>query len=101
MILKKKVLAINAANKLKQLFLNKDVTISVKTKLFKSYITPIFSYNSELWTLTSNMQRKLDSFQQRIIRTFVLNFRWPAIVKNKEIFIKTKLEPWSIIIGKK
>ena len=47
-IKRRKVLAINAANKLKLLFLNKDVTVSVKTKLFKSYITPIFLYNSEL-----------------------------------------------------
>ena len=100
-IKRRKVLAINAANKLKHLFLNKDVTINVKTKLFKSYITPIFLYNSELWTLANNMQRKVDSFQRRIIRTFVLNIRSPTIVKNEEIFTKTKLEPWSIIIGKR
>ena len=100
-IKRRKVLAINAANKLKHLFLNKDVTISVKTTLFKSYITPIFLYNSELWTLTNNMQRKEGSFQRRIIRTFVLNVRWPTIVKNEEIFTKTKLELWSIIIGKR
>ena len=43
------------------------------------------------------MERKVDSFQQRIIRTFVLNVRWPAIVKKEEIFAKTKLEPWSVI----
>ena len=100
-IKRRKVRAINATNKLKHLFLNKDVYISVKTKLFKSYITPIFLYNSELWTLTNNMHRKVNSFQRRIIRTFVLNVRWPTIVKNEEIFTKTKLEPWSIIIGKR
>ena len=46
-IRRRKVLAINAANKLKHLFLNKDVTIIVQT--------PIFLYNPELWTLTNNM----------------------------------------------
>ena len=32
-----------------------------------------------------------------------MNVRWPTIVKNEEIFTKTKLEPWSIIgkIGKR
>ena len=100
-IKRRKVLAINAANKLKHLFLIKDVTMSVKTTLFRSYITPIFLYNSELWTLTNNMQRKVDSFQRRIIRTFFFNVRWPTIVKNKEIFNKTKLEPWPIKIGKR
>ena len=100
-IKRRKVLAINAANKLKHLFLNKDVTINVKTKLFKSYITPKFLYNSELWTLTNNMQPNVDSFQRRIIRTLVLNVRWSTIVKNEVTFTKTKLEPWSIIIGKR
>ena len=70
---RRKVLTINTANKLKQLFLNKDATINVKTKLLKSYITPIFLYNSVLWTLTNNMQRKVCSFQRQIIRTFVWN----------------------------
>ena len=66
-IKRRNVLAINTGNKLKHLFLNKDVNISVKTKLFKSYITPIFLYSSELWSLTNNMKRKVDSFQRRII----------------------------------
>ena len=35
-IKKRTIIAINAANKLKHLFLNKDVAISVKIKLFKS-----------------------------------------------------------------
>ena len=47
-IKKKKVLAINAANKLKHLSLNKDVVINLKTKLLKSYKTTIFLHNSEL-----------------------------------------------------
>ena len=47
------------------------------------------------------MQHKVDSFQRPIIKTFVFNIRWPTIVKNEQIFTKTKLEPWSIIIGKR
>ena len=52
-IKRRKVLAINAPNKLKHLFLNKSVIISVKIKLFKTYITPIFyiisSYGNVRW----------------------------------------------------
>ena len=54
-IKRRNVFAINTGKKLKHLFLNKDVNISVKTKLFKSYITPIFLYSSESWSLTNNM----------------------------------------------
>ena len=49
----------------------------------------------------TNMQSKLDSFQQRIIRIFFLNVRLPNIVKNEEMFTKKKKEPRSIIIGKR
>lgn len=49
-IKRREVLAIIAADKLKHLFLNKDVTSSVKTKLSRSFITPIFLYSSKLWT---------------------------------------------------
>ena len=47
------------------------------------------------------MQSKVGSSQRRIVRTFVLNVRWPTIVKNKEIFTKTKLEQWYIAMGKR
>ena len=53
-IKRRKVLAINAPNKLKHLFLNKSVIISVKIQLFKTYITPIFyiisSYGNLRWS---------------------------------------------------
>ena len=39
---RRKVFEINAANKLKNLFLDKGVNISLKTKLFKCYIASIF-----------------------------------------------------------
>ena len=49
-IKRREVLAIIEADKLKHLFLNKDVTFSVKAKLSRSFITPMFLYSSELWT---------------------------------------------------
>ena len=48
-IKRRKVLVMNTASKLKHLFLNKNVTVNVKAKLLKSYITPIWIM--ELWTL--------------------------------------------------
>ena len=38
------------------------------------------------------MQSKVKFFLQQINRTFVLDVQWPTIVKNEEIFVKTKLE---------
>ena len=47
------------------------------------------------------MQSKVETFQSRINRIFVLNFQWPTIVENEEIYAKTKLEPLSTIIEKR
>ena len=71
--------------------------ISSKSNSSSLKNNPSFHYtsilcNSELWTLTSNIQSKVNSFQRWITWTFVLNIRWPTIVKNKKIYTKTKLE---------
>ena len=33
--------------------------------------------------------------------SFILSFFWPKIVKNEEVYEKTKIEPWSKTIEKK
>ena len=40
---------------------------------------------ARLWTLTNNMQSKVDSFQRQSNRTFVLKARWPTILKKKKL----------------
>ena len=55
---RRKVFTINAANKLKHLFLKKYATIKVETKLSKFYVTLIFFYNSELWALKTTYRVK-------------------------------------------
>ena len=41
------------------------------------------------------MKNQIDSFHRRLIRSHILNVRWPKIVKNNEVYEKTKLKPWS------
>ena len=42
-----------------------------------------------------SMKNQIDSYHRRILRSHVLNIRWPKIVKNTEVYDKTKLKPWS------
>ena len=85
----------NAALKLKNIFENKNISISIKVITFKTYIESIFLYNSELWTITKNLHTQIDSFQRRLIRTFILNVKWPKTVKNDTIYNITKTTPWT------
>ena len=100
-IANRKSISLNALTNLKEIFQNKRLSLRTKVRAFEAYITPIFLYNSELWTLTKTLENQIDSFHRRILRSHVLNIRWPKIVKNEDLYEKTKLEPWSTKIEKK
>ena len=40
----------------------------------------------------------MNSFHRRILRTYVLNVKWPTIVKNEDVYILTKTKPWTNVI---
>ena len=48
--------------------------------------------------MTSTLINKIDAFHRRMLRTLVLNIRYPKIVKNTEVYEKTKQVPWSVKI---
>ena len=100
-IANRKRLVINAANNLDDVFKNKNISINTKVLAFIIYLAAIFLYNSELWTLTESQLAKIDSFHRKLIRTYILNVKYPKIVTNKELYEITKIQPWSVVIGKR
>ena len=56
-ISRRKGLAIDALNNMKKFFLNRRLSIDLKCRLFNSYISSIFLYNSEIWTLNVNDEK--------------------------------------------
>lgn len=91
----RKVMLLNAADQLSDIFKNNRLPISIKLKTFDTYLSTIFLYNSELWSLTETMNNKIDSFHRRMLRTLVLNIKYPKIMKNEEVYRKTKQQHWS------
>ncbi len=57
-------------------------------------------YNSELWTVTKQMQEKINAFQRRQLRV-ILNRTWPKIISNEQLYTITEVEPWNITIKKR
>ena len=43
----------------------------------------------------------INTFQRRLLRTYVLNAKWPNIVKNKDVYRKTAATEWGNIIRKR
>ena len=71
-------------------------------KAFRAYAKPTFLYNCEIWTITpSQTVKTINTFQPRLLRTYVLNAKWPTIVKNEDVYRKTAATEWSNIIRKR
>ena len=94
-IKRRKGLAIGCLKSKKKFFSSKRLTLKNKAKLFNTYVGSIFLFNSELWTLTARDEKKIDSFQRRLLRSSVLKCKWPKIIKNDDVYRLTKQKPWT------
>ena len=68
-------------------------------KALRALIESIFLYNCKIWTITPSQAIKtINTFQGRLLRTYVMNVKWLNIVKNEDIYRKTAATAWSNII---
>ena len=89
----RKILAITAANQLKITYDNKKLTPETAMKAFGAYVEPIFLYKYEIWTITpSQAVKTINAFQRRLLRTYVLQVKWPNIVKNEDLNRSHRME---------
>ena len=100
-IKRRKGLAIAAINTLKYIFNSSKLNIKTKLRVFNCYISSIFLYNSELWTLTKTKENQIDSFHRRLIRTSCLNIKWPNKISTTKLYEITNLNLWSNQIRKR
>ena len=94
-IKRRNILAITSANQLKIIF----KTPRTKAEAFRAYVEPILLYNCEICTITpSQAVKTVSAFQRRLLRAYVMNIKWPNIVKNEDVDRKTAALEWSNII---
>ena len=51
-------------------------------------------YNSELWTLTRSLEKKVDAFHRQLLRQ-LLNIHYPNIITNNDIYAMTRQHLWT------
>ena len=68
---RRRILAIEAMKKYKQIFISKSIGITLKIKTFSIYISSIFLYNSELWGINKTFEDKTDYFHRRLMRNAI------------------------------
>ena len=98
---RRKGLTIDAVMKLRHIFNHKKISITTKLKVFNCHVEPIYLYNSELWVLTKQCRDSIDSFHRRILRSKILNIRYPRTVTNVEVYNKTGAKKWSTSIERR
>jgi hypothetical protein len=90
----------DAFNTLAKYFTNPRATIKIKMNIFMTFVTNIFLYNSELWTLTEQLRNKIDTFQRILLRR-IINVKRADRISNQELYETTKTHPWSIYVKRR
>ena len=57
-----------ALTRLKPVWIDKSISLSFKIRLMRSLVTSIFLYACESWTLTAELQRKIQAMEMRCYR---------------------------------
>ena len=60
-IKRRKQLANAAFIQYKEILTSKKIELKIRLRLFNAYISSVFLYNSELWTLTKTQENKIDT----------------------------------------
>ena len=83
---------------LNSIFSSNKNSMKIRLRTFNAYVASVFLYNSELlWTFNEKLESTIKTFQRRHLIK-ILGINWQRNITNKEIYARTKCEPWSEII---
>ena len=73
-----------ALTRLKPVWNDRSISVSSKIQLMHSLVTSIFLYACESWTLTAELQRRIQAMEMRCYRK-ILRISYKDHVTNKEV----------------
>ncbi|KAJ8036935.1 hypothetical protein HOLleu_17604 [Holothuria leucospilota] len=73
---------------------SKKIELKTRIRLFDAYISSIFLYNSEVWSLTKTQEHAIDVFQRSLLGG-MLRISWPYTLSNDVLYERTGAKPWS------
>ena len=76
-----------AFTRLKPVWIDKSISVSSKIRLMRSLVTSIFLYACESWTLTAELQRRIQAMEIRCYRK-ILHISYKAHVTNEKVRAK-------------
>ncbi len=69
---RRKIIVIDSMKTLSHIFKSKHISFKLKVRTFTALINSVMLYNSELWTVTKQMEEKINALQRRHLR-IILN----------------------------
>ena len=76
-----------ALTMLKPVWIDKSISLSSKIRLMRSFVTSNFLYDCESWTLTAELQRRIQAMEMRCYRK-ILRISYKDHVTNEEVCAK-------------
>ena len=76
-----------ALTRLKPVWIDKSISLSSKIRLVRSFVTSIFLYACESWTLTAELQRTIQAMEMRCYRK-MLCISYKDHITNEEVCAK-------------
>ena len=84
----------------KHILTDKKLDAKTRMRVFNAYITSVFMYNTEIWTINKKTVNTIDVFQRNLYRE-MLKIKWPNKISNEELYKRCTSEPWSIRIARR
>ena len=81
-----------AVNKNKILLTSKRIPLNIKTKIYKTYVSPVITYGLEAIAWTEALENKLEIFQNKIMR-MMTNHKLSDKISIENLRKKTNLPP--------
>ena len=73
------------------------VPAAIRLRLYNAIVFPTLLYNCETWGLPISVLTRLDTFHRRQLRA-LLGIRYPTIISNEDLYLRTKSRPLSAIM---
>jgi len=80
-----------AFNDMRSILCNNNITMKTRLRVLNNYIFPIFTYNSETWTLNKREIEKINAFEMWTLRR-MLRISYTARKTNEEVLKKANHE---------
>jgi len=87
-------------SKVRGVWLSKSLRKDTKIRIFSACVKSVLLYGCEIWLVTNEIQRKIQTFVNRCLR-YVLRIWWPNIISNKDQWKVTGQEDINSEIRKK